>query len=72
MNHIFRLLKCGCYAFKLPFCKQLHGNGFPLTTTSPIIELTIIDEIPKELQRGEYAHSQRLHVATRRTFFSRT
>jgi len=70
MKQIFRLLKCGCYALKLPpICKQLQGNGLPLTITSATINLKIIDLIRIMLQHGECAHSEGLHVVTRLTFF---
>ena len=69
MYQIFRVLKCRCYAFKFPFCKQLNGNGLPLTTTAATLKLKIIYLIRKELQHGEWAQSDGLHVVTRRTFF---
>ena len=69
MNRIYRLWKCGCYAFKLPVSKQLHGKDLPLTTTSAIIDLTIIAVIRKELQHGDCANKHGLPVVTHRPFF---
>ena len=64
MNQISRLLKCGYYAFKLLVCKQLHGNGLPLTTNSAIINLTNIALLRKEIQHDGCANSHRLRDAT--------
>ena len=69
INQIYRLLKRGCYAFRLLVCKQLHGNGFPLSTTSAIIDLKIVDLLRKVVQHGSCANSHGLRVVTRRPFF---
>jgi hypothetical protein len=59
----------GYYGSKLLVCKQLHGNGLPLTTTSAIIDLRIIAILRKELQHGVCANSHGLRVVTRPPFF---
>jgi len=69
MNRIYRLWKCGCLASKLPVCKQLHGKVVPLTTTSAIIDLTIIAVLRKVLQHGDCANRHGLPVVTHRQFF---
>jgi len=56
------------YADKLPVSKQLHGNDVPLTTTSAILDLTIIAALRKELQHGDCANRHGLPVVTRRPF----
>ena len=69
MNRNYRLWKCGCLASKLPVCKQLHGNGVSLTTTSAIIDLTIIFVLRKVLQHGDCANRHGLPVVTHRPSF---
>jgi len=69
MNRVYRLWKYRCYASKLPVSKQLHGNCVPLTTTSAILDLKIIDLQRKELQHGDCANSHGLPVVTHRPSF---
>ena len=69
MNRICRLWKYGCHASKLPISKPLHGNGLPLTTTSDIIGLTIIDLHRKDIQHGDCANSHGLPVVTHSPLF---
>jgi len=71
MNQIYRLFKRGCYAFRLLVCKQLHGNGLPLTTTSAIIDLKIIALLRKVVQHGGCANSHGLRVRHASSVFSR-
>ena len=54
---------------ELPICKQIHLNGPHLTTTSAIIDLTIIAVLRKDLQHGDCANRHVLRVVTRRPFF---
>jgi len=69
MNGIYHLWRCGCYANKFPVPKQLAGNSLPLTTTSAIIDLTIIVLLRKELQHGDCANRHGLPDITHRPFF---
>jgi len=69
MNRIYCLWKCDHYACQLPISKQFHGNGLPLTTSSALIDLTIIDLYRKEIEHGECANSHGLRVVTIRHLF---
>ena len=69
MNQIYRLLKCGCYISNLPICKQLHGNGLSLTTTSANIDWEFMDLLRKEVWNGEFAQNQRIRSHALSMFF---